>query len=154
MCFSQIFDDAKIVGANGRPQEGTPTTATNLEVSMEATQACILDQDSGARRLFEAIGDKWSLLVVYALEAGTLRFNALERALPGISQKVLTQSLKRLEAAGLVARQAYAEVPLRVEYRLTPLGQDLQPVTAAICNWADAHAGRLAAHNTARRGAR
>jgi DNA-binding HxlR family transcriptional regulator len=101
-----------------RGQEGTRTAAAHLEVSKMGEQTCILDQTSGPRRLLDVIGDKWAVLVIYALQTGTMRFNAIERALPGISQKMLAQTLKRLEAAGLVARQAYAEVPPRVEYRL------------------------------------
>lgn len=127
----------------GDPQEGTSEPATHHQVSVKEGDPCVLDQKSGPRRLLEVIGDKWSILVVYALESGTLRFNALERALPGVSQKVLAQTLKRMEFAGLVTRQAFAEVPLRVEYRLTTLGATLAPVTIAICQWADAHAGDL-----------
>lgn len=104
---------------------------------------CVLDQSSGPRRLLQVIGNKWALLIVYALEPGMLRFNGLERALPGISQKMLAQTLKRLEAAGLVDRRAYAVVPRQVEYRLTPLGHSLAPVTMAICNWASEYADLL-----------
>ncbi len=125
------------------PQEGTSGEATHRQVSVGDGDTCVLDQNSGPRRLLEVIGDKWAILVVYALETGTLRFNALERALPGISQKVLTQTLKRMELAGLVKRQAFPEVPPRVEYGLTKLGATLAPVTTAICQWADAHAGDL-----------
>lgn len=105
--------------------------------------ACILDQNSGPRLLLDVIRDKWAILAIYALEAGTMRFNAIERALPGVSPKMLGQTLKRLEGAGLVARQAYAEVPPRVEYRLTVLGESLAPVTAALCQWADEHGSAL-----------
>ncbi len=127
----------------GKPQEGTSGPATHRQVSVDSGDTCVLDQNSGPRRLLEVIGDKWAILVVYALESGTLRFNALERALPGISQKVLAQTLKRMELAGLVTRQAFPEVPPRVEYSLTKLGETLAPVTTAICHWADAHAGDL-----------
>ncbi|OYW24220.1 MULTISPECIES: helix-turn-helix domain-containing protein [unclassified Sphingomonas] len=110
---------------------------------MNVHSDCVLDQSSGPRRLLQVIGNKWALLIVYALEPGMLRFNALERALPGISQKMLAQSLKRLEAAGLVDRHAFAEVPPHVEYRLTPLGHSLAPVTIAICDWASDYAHLL-----------
>jgi len=110
---------------------------------MITNSGCVLDQNSGPRRLLEVIGEKWALLIVYALESGTLRFNALERALPGISQKMLAQTLKRLEAAGLVDRHAYAVVPPHVEYRLSSLGLSLAPVTMAICDWASDHAALL-----------
>lgn len=124
-------------------QEGTSGSVTHLQVSGGSGDACVLDQDSGPRRLLEVIGDKWAILVVYALESGTTRFNALERTLPGVSQKVLAQTLKRMEVAGLVMRQAFPEVPPRVEYSLTALGASLAPVTAAICQWAGAHADDL-----------
>ncbi len=128
---------------SGGPQEGTSEPATHRQVSFGDGETCVLDQDSGPRRLLEVIGDKWAILVIYALESGTLRFNALERALPGISQKVLAQTLKRMEFVGLVSRKAFPEVPPRVEYSLTTLGATLAPVTTAICQWADAHAGEL-----------
>jgi DNA-binding HxlR family transcriptional regulator len=111
---------------------------------MKDQKICILDQNSGPRQLLEVIGDKWAVLTIYALQTGTMRFNAIERALPGVSQKMLAQTLKRLQASGLVSRLAYAEVPPRVEYRLTDLGVTLAPVTEALCRWADEHGPNLA----------
>ncbi len=110
---------------------------------MTIEQTCVLDQTSGPRWLLDVIGDKWAVLVIYALQGGTMRFNAIERRLPGVSQKMLSQTLKRLEAAGLLDRHAYAEAPPRVEYRLTALGSSLAPVTEALCRWADEHGDAL-----------
>ena len=110
---------------------------------MDDRPSCVLDQNSGPRRLLEVIGEKWAVLAVYSLQPGPMRFNAIERALPGVSQKMLTQTLRRLETAGLVSRHAYAEVPPRVEYRLTDLGATLAPVTDALCRWADEHGSAL-----------
>lgn len=121
-------------------QEDTSTTATHSEVS---AVSCVLDQHAPVRRLADAIGDKWGLLCLYALEDGPMRFNALERRLPGISQKVLTETLRKLERVGLVHRTVHAEVPPRVEYRLTALGGSLTPITAAMCEWSAHHGAML-----------
>ena len=84
------------------------------------------------RQVVNRIGDRWSLLVLYALEDGTRRFQELRRAVGGISQKMLTQTLRTLERDGLVQRRIYACVPPKVEYRLTPLGASLSGTIAAI----------------------
>lgn len=88
------------------------------------------------RQVVNRIGDRWSLLVLYALEPGTLRFQELRRAVEGVSQKMLTQTVRALERDGLVQRVVYAAVPPRVEYSLTPLGRDLGERIAAIRTWA------------------
>ncbi len=111
---------------------------------------CVLDQGNGPRRLLDVIGEKWSLLAIYALQSGKLRFNAIQRTLPGVSQKMLAQTLRRLETAGFVNRRMYPEVPPRVEYELTPLGQSLAPVTEALCSWYDAHGGRIGSRDPGR----
>ena len=91
------------------------------------------------RQVVARIGDRWSLLVLYALDAGTLRFSELRREVEGISQKMLTQTLRGLERDGLVARRVYAVVPPKVEYSLTPLGAGLAREIAAIRLWAYTH---------------
>ena len=88
------------------------------------------------RQVINRIGDRWSLLVLYALEGGTLRFQELRRAVDGVSQKMLTQTLRLLERDGLVRREVFPSVPPRVEYSLTPLGQSLSGRVAAIREWA------------------
>ena len=88
------------------------------------------------RQVVNRIGDRWSLLVLYALEGGTLRFQELRRAVDGVSQKMLTQTLRLLERDGLVRREVFPSVPPRVEYSLTPLGQSLSGRVAAIREWA------------------
>lgn len=123
-------------------QEGTFAFVTNLEVSIGEDE-CILDQNAPVRGLIEQIGDKWSLLVLYVLEGGPVRFNALERRLPGVSQKMLSQTLRKLEHSGLVTRTVYAEVPPRVEYELSPLGLSLRPLMAAMCDWSRTHGKKL-----------
>ncbi len=88
------------------------------------------------RQVINSIGDRWSLLVLYALEGGTLRFQQLRRVVDGVSQKMLTQTLRGLERDGLVRREIFASVPPRVEYSLTPLGTSLSGIIAAVRAWA------------------
>lgn len=89
------------------------------------------------------IGGKWKGVVLYHLLAGeVLRFNELRRLLPNITQRMLTNQLRELECDGLVARTVYAQVPPKVEYRLTEYGQTLAPVLAALKAWGDAHVQR------------
>jgi DNA-binding HxlR family transcriptional regulator len=85
----------------------------------------------------DLIDGKWKGVIVYHLQDGPVRFNALRRNLNGITQRMLTKQLRELERAGLIARQVYAEVPPRVEYRLSPLGETLRPVITALKQWGD-----------------
>lgn len=89
------------------------------------------------------ISDKWKVIIIYKLKGGTLRFNELMRALQGVTQKVLTSQLRQLEEDGLVSRKIYAEVPPRVEYSLTPLGESLTPVLEQLEQWAREHSDEL-----------
>jgi len=91
------------------------------------------------RCLLDRIADKWTVLVIGLLEARPKRFSELQRELGGVSQKVLTQTLRRLERDGLVSRTVYAQVPPRVEYALTPLGRTLSAPLAALLEWALTH---------------
>jgi DNA-binding HxlR family transcriptional regulator len=90
------------------------------------------------RNIITRFGDKWSLLILYVLHTAgqPLRFSELERGIPDISSRVLSSCLRALEADDLVARKAYAEVPLRVEYSLTELGLTLMPHLCALTQWA------------------
>jgi len=91
------------------------------------------------RQVIGRIGDKWSLLTLYALSQGTLRFSQLRREIQGVSQKMLTQTLRGLERDGLVSRHVYATVPPKVEYSLTPLGESLAGVITTLRSWAYGH---------------
>lgn len=91
------------------------------------------------RQVLDRIADKWTVLVVRRLSGGTLRFAELRRSVGGISQKVLTNTLRGLERDGLVTRRIYASVPPRVEYSLTDLGRSLCDLVAGICGWAEAN---------------
>lgn len=83
------------------------------------------------------IGGKWKAVILYHLSEGTLRFGDLRRRMPLITQKMLTQQLRELEADGIIHRQAFAEVPPRVEYSLTELGESLEGVLTAMCTWGE-----------------
>ena len=95
--------------------------------------------DCPIRNILSRICDKWSLLVLYTIaQAGVIRFNALRKSIPDISQKMLTSTLRALEADGYVRRKVYAEVPPRVEYSLTDQAHSLLPLIDALVEWANA----------------
>lgn len=86
------------------------------------------------------IGSKWKLLIMRDLLLyGSMRFKALQRSVGGVSQKVLTTNLRSMEDAGLVVRRVYAEVPPRVEYSLTELGQSLRPIMDSMWAWGESY---------------
>lgn len=92
-----------------------------------------------ARHLLDRIGDKWVSLIVNALADGPQRYSDLRRRLAGVSEKMLTQTLRALERDGLLSRAVTPTVPARVDYALTPLGRDLLPLMQAIKAWAESH---------------
>ncbi|MFD8704822.1 winged helix-turn-helix transcriptional regulator [Kitasatospora sp. NPDC059648] len=92
-----------------------------------------------ARQLLDRIGDKWVTLVVNALADGPQRYSDLRRRLAGVSEKMLTQTLRALERDGLLHRTVTPTVPARVDYALTPLGHDLLPLVRSIKTWAETH---------------
>ncbi|MGX5682785.1 winged helix-turn-helix transcriptional regulator [Schumannella luteola] len=98
------------------------------------------------RDVFNRVGDKWSLIVIRTLDAGPQRFTALRHSIPGISQRMLTLTLRQLERDGLVSRTVYGEVPPRVEYALTELGETIVPPVIALATWAFAHEREIVAH--------
>ena len=95
--------------------------------------------DSPCRVLFDQIADKWSMMVLSVLNEGPLRFNEVKRRLEGITQKALTQCLRRLERNGLVERRVIPVSPVAVEYEITPLGRTLQPAFMALYGWTKDH---------------
>lgn len=92
-----------------------------------------------ARQLLDRISDKWVSLALNALADGPRRYSDLNRTIAGVSQKMLTQTLRALERDGLLTRTVTPSVPVRVDYRLTPLGRSLLPVMASIKAWAECH---------------
>jgi DNA-binding HxlR family transcriptional regulator len=101
-----------------------------------------------SRAVLDRIAHKWPMLVIYALAGRTLRYAELQRRIDGISQKMLTQTLRRMEGDGLVARRVLPTTPPSVEYRLTELGDSLREPLSAICRWAERNGARLAAGAT------
>ena len=86
---------------------------------------------------FQLFGNKWKIYIIQQLINRPMGFNALHRAIPGISQKVLTDSLRSMEADGIITRTVYPEVPTRVEYALSDLGLTLKPIISSMAEWGD-----------------
>jgi DNA-binding HxlR family transcriptional regulator len=108
------------------------------------------DPDCPTRLILDRIGDKWSVLVVLSLRDGPRRFTELRDAIGGVTPKVLTQTLRAMARDGLLTRHVFAEVPPRVEYELTPLGQSLHTPIQAVAEWAESHVNEvMAARQTA-----
>jgi DNA-binding HxlR family transcriptional regulator len=113
------------------------TAAQRRERKRDAYNAMIATCPS--RQVLAALSDKWVTLVLTALANGPKRYGALAREIAGVSQKMLTQTLRKLERDGLVSRTITPEVPVRVDYELTPLGDSLMPLVDAIKGWAENH---------------
>ncbi|MFK3978802.1 winged helix-turn-helix transcriptional regulator [Micromonospora sp. NPDC050397] len=96
------------------------------------------------RDVLARVGDKWTLLTITVLASGPLRFTALHEQVAGISQRMLSQTLRALTRDGLVTRSAYPEVPPRVEYALTPLGRSLSEAVDGLVRWIRDHQGDIA----------
>jgi DNA-binding HxlR family transcriptional regulator len=103
----------------------------------------VFNEKCGSQRVLDLIANRWTALVIYALAKGTQRYSELQRTVGGVSQKMLTQTLRNLEGNGLVKRQVYPVVPPKVEYTLTPVGQTLIEPLRAICKWAEEHLQEL-----------
>lgn len=99
-----------------------------------------------SREVLDRIADKWTSLVIFALSEETMRYGALQRRIGGVSQKMLTQTLRSLEDDGLVGRKVYPVVPPMVEYSLTPLGRSLVEPLSAVCEWAERNVPQLIAN--------
>jgi DNA-binding HxlR family transcriptional regulator len=122
---------------------GQPEIEPERHAKPAELELCIIpsfphEVDKLSLELMSYIADKWTLLVFEELaEQGTMRFNELRKAVPGISQKMLTQTLRQLERIGLVTRTVHAEIPPRVEYGRTELGQSLGPVICGLWTWVE-----------------
>jgi DNA-binding HxlR family transcriptional regulator len=98
------------------------------------------DRTCKARQILDRVGDKWSLSVIHRLAHDTMRFTELRRDVPGISQRMLTATLRALERDGLVSRKVHPVVPPRVDYALTAMGKTLLSTVCSLMAWADDHA--------------
>ncbi|EJU10812.1 transcriptional regulator [Sphingomonas sp. LH128] len=129
-------------------QEGTFTAPGYLEGT-----ACLAPNvyaaDCPTRQLLDRIADKWSVLILTTLGAGDMRFNGLKRHIDGISQKMLSQTLRSLERDGLVRRDVVPTVPVSVSYAVTPLGRELLDALQAMIDWAERRMGSVASAQVA-----
>jgi DNA-binding HxlR family transcriptional regulator len=114
----------------------------------------VLKVSCPSRPVFDRLGERWTGLVLLALSPGPLRFNEIRRQVEGVSQKMLTQTLRGLERDGLVTRTVHPTVPVTVEYRLTPLGESLREAIEVLRTWAYSHLDEIhdarAAYDSAR----
>ena len=106
-------------------------------------------EDCQVRQILDRIADKWSLLVIALLDNRRLRFTELRREIDGVSQRMLTVTLRSLERDGMVKRTVYPVVPPRVEYELTSLGRTLHTTIQSLVTWTEAHQEEIAAARTA-----
>lgn len=102
-----------------------------METQSDADQIC------GMSLAIDVVGGKWKMHLMWVLAEGLVRFGQIRRKLDGVSEKVLAENLRQLEASGVVHRELYAEVPPRVEYSLTPLGESLNEALAPLEIWGD-----------------
>ena len=106
----------------------------------------VLEPQCPSRLVLDRIADKWTALIIQILAQGTMRYGALYRAIGGISEKMLTQTLRSLERDGLVQRKVYPVVPPKVEYSLTRLGRTLIEPLHTLCRWSEKHLAELEAN--------
>jgi len=110
------------------------------------SQPSVMNAHCLSRIVLSRIADKWTALIIRVLAGGTRRYAELQREIGGISQKMLTQTLRSLERDGLVSRKVHPVVPPKVEYTLTPLGRTLIEPLHAICRWSEKHLPQLEAN--------
>ena len=124
----------------------TLTAAQRRERDRAAYSAYVAECPS--RQVLDALSDKWVTLVLTALSGEPRRYSELSRTIAGVSQKMLTQTLRTLERDGLITRTITASVPVRVDYELTSLGRTLLPVVRAIKDWSESHIAEIHAART------
>lgn len=110
---------------------------------MKETHPNAFVADCPTRDILARLAEKWTMLTLAALRDGPLRFGALHRRIEGVSQKMLTKTLRKLEHDGLVNRRVFDEMPLRVEYTLTPLGQELSELVLAFKRWTETNMAQI-----------
>jgi DNA-binding HxlR family transcriptional regulator len=137
-------------------EEGTSKSPTHVEGTVgggccEWSDAYQWDtrEDCEVRQILDRIADKWSLLVIALLDERRMRFTELRREIDGVSQRMLTVTLRQLERDGLVHRTVHPVVPPRVDYELTPLGASLHETVQALVSWTDAHQREIATARSA-----
>jgi DNA-binding HxlR family transcriptional regulator len=134
-------------------EEGTSKSPTHPKGTVTSGGCCEWDdayqwdtrEDCEVRQILDRIADKWSLLVIALLDTRRMRFTELRREIDGVSQRMLTVTLRQLERDGLVLRTVHPVVPPRVDYELTPLGVSLHATVQALVSWTDTHQREIAA---------
>lgn len=124
-------------------QDGTFPAPGHLQET--AIRGDVFAADCPTRQLLDRIGDKWSTLILIVLGEGPARFNALRRRIDGVSQKMLSQTLRSLERDGLVSRTVLPTVPVSVTYAVTPLGGSLMAALQFMMDWAETRMGEVEA---------
>lgn len=124
--------------------KGTVDPVTALEHAATCDRNDVYAAACPCREMLDLLANKWSALAIGALDGGPLRFGELRARLEGISPKVLSATLRRLEEHGLLTRTVFAEVPPRVEYALTPLGVSAGAPLAHLRDWVEEHVGHAA----------
>ncbi|ACQ81985.1 transcriptional regulator, HxlR family [Beutenbergia cavernae DSM 12333] len=138
-------------------EDGTSRSLGSLAVTTPAASLCDDDEvwqwdvreGCEVRQILDRVADKWSLLAIALLDRRTLRFMELKREIDGISQRMLTRTLRRLERDGLVERTVFPTVPPRVDYALTPMGRSLHATITALVGWTEEHQMQIAAARAA-----
>jgi DNA-binding HxlR family transcriptional regulator len=116
-----------------------------LAAKLDYTRGNVFDPNCPTRVILDRIGDKWTVLAVLLLSGGPLRFTELRDGIGSVAPKVLTQTLRRLERDGLITRKVFAEVPPKVVYSLTPMGESLIQPIKAVSEWAEVHMPAISA---------
>jgi DNA-binding HxlR family transcriptional regulator len=132
-------------------EEGTLKSLSRCDVTDDGSDPFQWDtrEDCEVRQILDRVADKWSLLVIALLERRTLRFTELRHKIDGISQRMLTVTLRQLERDGLVRRTVYPVVPPKVEYALTDLGCTLHDTIKSLVTWTEEHQEEIAAARAA-----
>ncbi|WP_418958510.1 winged helix-turn-helix transcriptional regulator [Streptomyces tritici] len=137
-------------------EEGTSKSPSHCEVTGTGADGADADpfqwdtrEDCEVRQILDRIADKWSLLVIALLDRRKLRFTELRREIDGVSQRMLTVTLRQLERDGLVKRTVHPVVPPRVDYELTPLGATLHTTIRSLVTWTERHQNEIAAARAA-----
>ncbi|WP_439473132.1 winged helix-turn-helix transcriptional regulator [Brevundimonas sp.] len=127
-------------------QEGTETSSGHpRETAPTFERGDVYAAECPTRQLLDRIADKWTTLLLTTLDGGEMRFNALKRRIEGVSQKMLSQTLRQMERDGLVLRHVEATVPVSVTYEITPLGRTLVAALTPMIDWAETRMGDVEA---------
>ena len=134
--------------AAGDPEDHAGRTRSKWESDVDVWQ-WDAREDCEVRQILDRIADKWSLLAIALLDRRVMRFTELKREIDGISQRMLSRTLRQLERDGIVERTVWPTVPPRVDYALTDMGRSLHATTKALVVWTEAHQERIAAARSA-----